>query len=104
MGGPGTRVLWPNRQGLRAASGAGRLDAAMLAPRASWAGSARAGTPERRQEGWLRSPDGDAAGHAFPGVAGDRAQVLVASGRGGGEGEGSRVHPGSSWLTEEPQC
>lgn len=43
-----------------------------------------------------------AEGAGYVGVAGDRAQVLVAAGRGGGEGEGAGVHAVAG-AAEEPQ-
>src|SRR6266487_2749829 len=47
--------------------------------------------------------DGEGAGHALLGVAGNGAQVIVGARCGGGEGQGRGMHPGGGGVAQEPQ-
>jgi len=88
-----TLMGYQRRQGRRGSGGdadAASRCADAWKPRLSLAGSAGVA-------------DGEQPGHAFLGVPGDWAQVVVGAWRGGGEGEGSGVHPGGGGVAEEPQ-
>src|ERR1039457_3234549 len=65
-------------------------------------GARTAGAPCRRATGLLvHAADDECAGHAFLGVPGHRAQIVVGPRRAGGEGKGAGVHPSGGWIGQE---